>query len=117
LKKALKKETELRHLRRFQQNLLAFPDGMVCVGEAPDFLVNTGHGYIGIEHTQWFRESNNPGGSRMRARESTQDKVLRLASSGYESRGYPPSGSTFCGVSGIFPLPPGFASSQTSWPI
>jgi hypothetical protein len=90
VKEALKKETELRHLRRFQENLLAFPDGMVCVGEAPDFLVNTGHGYIDIEHTQWFRESNNPGGSRMRARESTQDKVLRLASSGYESRGLPP---------------------------
>ncbi len=90
MKEALKKQTEINHLRRFQQNLLAFPDGMVCVGEAPDFLVNTGHEYIGIEHTQWFRESNNPGGSRLRARESTEDKVLRLASSGYESRGLPP---------------------------
>ena len=90
MKEALKKHTEYSHLRRFQQNFLAFPDGMVCVREAPDFLVNTGNGYIGIEHTQWFRESNNPSGSRMRAKESTEDKVLRLASSGYESRGLPP---------------------------
>jgi hypothetical protein len=89
VKEVLKKQIEFRHLRRFQQNFPAFPDGMICVGEAPDFLVNTRHEYIGIEHTQFFRESNNPSGSRMRARESPEDKVLRLASSRYESRDLP----------------------------
>jgi hypothetical protein len=63
---------------------------MICVGEAPDFLVNTGHGFVGIEHTQWFRESDSLGGSRMRASESKEDKVLRLALSRYEGRGLPP---------------------------
>jgi hypothetical protein len=90
VKELLKKQNEVSHLRRFQQNLPAFPDGMVCVGEAPDFLVNTRHGYVGLEHTQWFRETDNLGGSPMRARESTEDKVLRLASSRYEARELPP---------------------------
>jgi hypothetical protein len=90
VKELLKKQTEVSHLLRFRQNLPAFPEGMVCVGEAPDFLVNTGHGYVGIEHTQWFRESDAPGGSRMRARESAEVKVLRFASSRYEARGLPP---------------------------
>jgi hypothetical protein len=90
VKEALKKLIEVRHLRRFQQNFLGFPDGMICMGEAPDFLVNTRHRYLGIEHTQFVRESDNPTGSRMRARESTEDKVLRLASIAHESRGLPP---------------------------
>ena len=90
MKELRKKQTELNHLLRFRQNLPDFPDGMICVGEAPDFLVNTGHGYVGIEHTQWFRESDNPNGSPVRARESTEDKVLRLASSRHEARGLPP---------------------------
>ena len=90
MKELLKKHTEINHLLRFRQNFPAFPNGMICVGEAPDFLVNTGYGYVGIEHTQWFRESDSPGGSRMRARESKEDKVLRLAFSRYEARGLPP---------------------------
>jgi hypothetical protein len=90
VKGLLKKQSEVSHLLRFRQELPAFPDGMVCVGEAPDFLVNTGHGCVGIEYTQWFRESASPGGSRMRARESKEDKVLRLALSRYEGRGLPP---------------------------
>jgi hypothetical protein len=64
VKELLKKQTEVSHLLRFRQNLPAFPDGMICVGEAPDFLVNTGYGYVGIEHTQWFRGPDRPGGSR-----------------------------------------------------
>jgi hypothetical protein len=90
VKEVLKKETEFRHLRCFQKNLLGFPEGVTCIGEAPDFLVNTPNGYIGIEHTQFFRESDNPRGSRMRARENTEDKVLRLASTDHESKGLPP---------------------------
>ncbi len=90
VKELRKKQTEVNHLLRFRQNLPDFPNGMICVGEAPDFLVNTGHSYIGIEHTQWFRESDNPGGSPMRARESAEDKVLRLASSRHEARELPP---------------------------
>jgi hypothetical protein len=90
VKELRKKQTEVNHLLRFRQNLPDFPDGMICMGEAPDFLVNTGRGYVGIEHTQWFRESDNPDGSPMRARESTEDKVLRLASSRHEARGLPP---------------------------
>jgi hypothetical protein len=90
VKELRKKQTEVNHLLRFRQNLPDFPDGMICVGEAPDFLVNTGQGYVGIEHTQWFRESDNSNGSPMRARESTEDKVLRLASSRHEARGLPP---------------------------
>jgi hypothetical protein len=90
VKELLKKQTEVSHLLRFRQKLPAFPDGMVCVGEAPDFFVNTGHGYVGIEHTQWFRESGSRGGSRMCAREGKEDKILRLALSRYEGRGLPP---------------------------
>lgn len=90
MKELLKKHTEVNHLLRFRQNFPAFPSGMICVGEAPDFLLNTGHAYVGIEHTQWFRGSDSPGGSSMRARESKEDKVLRLALSRYEARGLPP---------------------------
>ncbi len=86
----MKKQTEVNHLLRFRQNLPAFPDGMICGGEAPDFLVNTRHGYVGVEHKQSFRESDNPDGSRMRAGENKEDKVLRLASSRYEASGLPP---------------------------
>jgi hypothetical protein len=117
VKELLKKQTEVSHLLRFRQKLPAFPDGMVCVGEAPDFFVNIGHGYVGIEHTQWFRESGSRGGSRMCAREGKEDKILRLALSRVMRGGdYLLSGSTSCGVSGTFP-PLGYQSSQTPWPI
>jgi hypothetical protein len=89
VKELLKKQTEVSHLLRFRQKLPAFPDGMACVGRPLTSLSIPGTVTSALS-TQWFRESDSRGGSRMCAREGKEDKVLRLALSRYEGRGLPP---------------------------
>jgi hypothetical protein len=86
-----KKKREAYHLLLFLENFAGFPAGTILPWERPDFLVQTQRECIGIELSQWyFRETTNEHGSRLRAKESAEEKVLQRAASGYERRGLPP---------------------------
>jgi hypothetical protein len=91
VKEALKKARERAYLERFRQNFADFPDGEVVPSEPPDFLIKARPRWIGIEITEYHVEESDEGwGSPMRAREGTEDKVLRLASEQHQSKGLPP---------------------------
>ncbi len=90
MKEAAKKARERAHLQRFRETFQGFPKGEVILSEHPDFLVKTRQERIGIEHTEFVRDPGVKGGSLLRAREHTEDKVLWLASREYDSRGLPP---------------------------
>ena len=86
-----KKRQEETYLLRFRENFACFPEGTILPNEHPDFLVETSRGRVGIELTEYHvRESSEGRGSPTRAREGTEDKVLRTASEQYQSKGLPP---------------------------
>jgi hypothetical protein len=90
-RRTLQKARELAHLQRFCQNFAGFPEGELISSEYPDFLVITHQGRTGIELTEYHvQESDEGRGSRMRAQERTEDKVLWTASDQHESKGLPP---------------------------
>jgi hypothetical protein len=90
LKEAVKKAKERAYLERFRENLADFPKGEVVSFERPDFLIKTQSRWIGIELTEYHVQEPDDGwGSPMRAREGTEDKVLRTASAQHQSRGLP----------------------------
>jgi hypothetical protein len=86
-----KKKREAYYLLLFLENFAGFPAGTILPWERPDFLVQTQRECIGIELSQWyFRDTTNEEhGSRLRAKESAEEKVLQRAASGYERRGLP----------------------------
>ena len=55
-------------------------------------MVQTQRECIGIELSQWYSQdtTSEEHGSRLRAKESAEQKVLQRAASGYERRGLPP---------------------------
>lgn len=86
-----KKRQEETYLRRFRENFADFPEGTILPNEHPDFLVKTSRGRVGIELTEYHvREPSESRGSPMRAREETEDEVLRRAVDQYRSKGLPP---------------------------
>jgi len=86
-----KKRQEETYLRRFRENFANFPEGAIIPHEQPDFLVVTHQGRIGVELTEYHIEEPDGGrGSRMRAQESTEGRVLRTASEQHQSKGLPP---------------------------
>jgi hypothetical protein len=90
LQEAVKKARERAYLERFRENFADFPEGEVVSFEHPDFLIETQSRRIGIELTEYHvREPDEGWGSPMRAREGTEDKVLRTASAQYQSKGLP----------------------------
>jgi hypothetical protein len=91
LKELETKGTERAHLQRFRENFPDFPEGAIIPYERPDFLVITPQGRIGVELREYHVEELDGGrGSRMRAQESTEDRVLRTASEQHQSKGLPP---------------------------
>jgi hypothetical protein len=85
-----KKRQEETYLRRFRENFLGFPEGTILPNEHPDFLVETIWGRVGIELTEYHvQKSGKSRGSQMRAREATEDEVLRRAAEHYRSKGLP----------------------------
>jgi hypothetical protein len=90
-RRTLQKARERAYLQRFRQNFADFPEGELIPAEHPDFLVITHQGHTGIELTEYHvQESDEGRGSRMRAQERTEDKVLRTASEQHQSKGLPP---------------------------
>jgi hypothetical protein len=85
-----KKKRETYHLLLFLESFEGFPAGAILPCEHPDFLVQTSQGYIGIELTEYYRDSGNKYGSPLRAKETHEEMVLKRASSGYKQRGLPP---------------------------
>ena len=86
-----KKRQEETYLRRFRENFAGFPEGAILPNEHPDFLVETRRGRVGVEITEYHvREPSEGRGSPMRAREATEDEVLRRAAEQYRSKGLPP---------------------------
>ncbi len=91
MSEATKKARELAYLERFRENFPSFPVGEVVPSEHPDFLVRRPGQWIGIEITEYHvREPDEVRGSSMRAREGTEDKVLRIAVRQHQSKGLPP---------------------------
>jgi hypothetical protein len=91
VKEGVKKARERTFLQRFRENFAEFPEGKVVLSEHPDFLVKTQPRWIGIELTEYHVQEPDEGwGSPMRALEGTEDKVLRMASEQYQSKGFPP---------------------------
>src|SRR5918997_3241469 len=89
--RASQKATERAYLERFRQNLAGFPEGEVVSSERPDFLIEEQSRRIGIEVIEYHIQEPDEGwGSSMRAREGTEDKVLRMASEQHQSKGLPP---------------------------
>jgi len=90
LQEAVKKARERAYLERFRENFADFPEGEVVSFEHPDFLIKTQSRRIGIELTEYHVQEPDEGwGSPMRAREGTEDKVLRTASAQHQSKGLP----------------------------
>jgi hypothetical protein len=90
VKEAAKKAVERAYLQRFRENFADFSEGEVVSFERPDFLIKTQSRRIGIELTEYHVQEPDKGwGSPMRAREGTEDKVLRMASRLYQSKGLP----------------------------
>jgi hypothetical protein len=86
-----KKRQEEAYLRRFRENFAGFPQGSILPNEHPDFLVETIRGRVGIELTEYHvREPSEGRGSPARAREGTEDEVLRRAAEQYRSKDLPP---------------------------
>jgi hypothetical protein len=86
-----KKRQEETYLRRFRENFAGFPEGTILPNEHPDFLVETSWGRVGIELTEYHISEPDEGrGSPTRAREGTEDEVLRRAAEQYRSKGLPP---------------------------
>jgi hypothetical protein len=85
-----KRERERIHLEAFRAAYPDFPSGVIQYAGRPDFTVALGSGQkLGIEHTEFLRESDDRTGSALRMRESRQDKVVRKAREAYERRGLP----------------------------
>ena len=90
-RKSLQKAREWAYLQRFRENFADFPEGEVVPSEHPDFLIMAQPRWIGIELTEYHVQEIDEGrGSRMRALEGTENKILRTASEQYQSRGLPP---------------------------
>ena len=88
---AAKKARERAHLNRFKEKFAGFPEGPILASERPDFLMETGQDYLGIELTEYHISEPSEGrGSPTRAREATEDEVLRRAAEQYRSIGLPP---------------------------
>lgn len=91
MKEEAKKAREQAYLQRFRENFVDFPDGEVGPSEHPDFLIKARPQCIGIEITEYHvPEPGEDRGSPTRAKEGTEDKVLRRASEQHQSRGLPP---------------------------
>ena len=90
MQEAVRKARERAYLERFRRNFAEFPEGEVVSFEHPDFLIKTESRRIGIELTEYHVQELDEGwGSPMRAREGTEDKVLRTASAQHQSKGLP----------------------------
>jgi hypothetical protein len=88
---AAKKVMERAYLQRFREHFADFPEGEVVPFERPDFLIKTQLRWIGIEVIEYHIQDSDEGrGSPTRAREGTEDKVLRMASEQHQSKGLPP---------------------------
>ena len=86
-----KKRQEETYLRRFRENFADFPEGTILPNEHPDFLVEASRGRVGVELTEYHvREPSEGRGSPTRAREGTEDEVLRKAAEQYRSNGLSP---------------------------
>ena len=91
MKRDVKKAREETYLRRFRENFAGFPEGTILPSERPDFLVETDRGRLGVELTEYHISEPDEGrGSPTRAREGTEDQVLRMAAEQYRSKGLPP---------------------------
>ena len=89
-RQTLQKAREWAYLQRFRENFADFPEGEVVSFEHPDFLIKSQSRWIGIELTEYHVQEPDKGwGSPMRAQEGTEDKVLRTASTQYQSKGLP----------------------------
>ena len=87
----MKKAREETYLRRFRENFAGFPEGTILPSERPDFLVETDRGRLGVELTEYHISEPDEGrSSPTRAREATEDQVLRMAAEQYRSKGLPP---------------------------
>jgi hypothetical protein len=91
LREDQKKGQEKIYLQHFRESFSGFPEGTILPHEHPDFLVETGRDRIGVELTEYHvREPDESRGSQLRAREATEDQVLRRAAEQYQSQGLPP---------------------------
>ena len=90
-RRTLQKARERAYLQRFRQDFADFPEGELVPSEHPDFLVITHQERVGIELTEYHVQEPGEGhGSRMRAQERTEDKVLQMASEQHQLKGLPP---------------------------
>jgi hypothetical protein len=91
VKEGAKKARERAYLERFREIFAGFPEGEIVSFEHPDFLIKVQPRWIGIEVTEYHVPEPGEGrGSPTRAREGTEDKVLRMASERHQSKGLPP---------------------------
>jgi hypothetical protein len=88
VKEKLKQARERAHIEAFRAAYSGFPPGIIEMAGRPDFTVTLGGlgQKLGIEHTEFFRDDGDEGGSPLKARESLQDKTVRKAREAYERK-------------------------------
>jgi hypothetical protein len=117
VKEAAKEARERAYLQRFRQNFADFPEGEVVPFEHPDFLIKTQSQWIGIEIIEYHvQEPDKSRGSLTRAREGTEDKVLRMASEQHQSKGLPPVAVHVHWNSHEYSAVAGYRGSPPIWP-
>lgn len=87
--KAEQKKIERDLLLEFKRLYSEFPRGEIKDSEAPDFLVVTNEGVIGIEIARYFRGQKmgqGSGGSPIRQVETNEEEFLRVAQNIYEAK-------------------------------
>ncbi len=85
----MNKDAELFYLDKFRENFINFPHGDVCPDESPDFLIKSPAGIVGVEVTHFYRQMSSDTQPPLQQRESVRHKIISLAKSIYDSKGFP----------------------------
>lgn len=78
MKKIQKEKLEAFHFNLFKKCCSDFPIGKVVHLDAPDFLIHTTDGILGVEHTSLYHESRT-NVAPLQSIEGTQGKILKKA--------------------------------------
>lgn len=83
---ATKKDRERDQLKDLRSVYPAFPSGEIIDHEAPDFLIPTKSGTIGIELVDYVRGQGESGGSAERRHEELCERIIRMAQTEFEAK-------------------------------
>jgi hypothetical protein len=84
-----KKDLEVWYVEQLRRALSSFPAGQIVPAEAPDFVVHTANGALGIEVTAIYQQPVS-GQLPLQAVERLREYVVQRAQAIHESRGGPP---------------------------